>query len=349
MQTWFENWWPTIKAVLAIVILVAIGRRFWHDLHNPDLWQRPLGAGWLTLSGLLYITGLGMSAWYWHRLLRVFGQKPDAVTSLRAYYLGHMGKYAPGKAWALILRATLSIGPGVRVGVAGLTAFYEVLTTMASGVLLAVIVLALLAPDADVAFDWTILLQLLRLETPEVALLDRKLLVALALLLLVPLALPILPGFFNRVVGKVAARFGDRDTPPMARVPATALVEGLLLTAFCWLMWGLSLWAMFQALCKQPPAWDTAVWLRWTGLMGIAYVAGFVILLVPGGLGVREFFLTLFLVPELAGLQTGESDPRAAVILGVVLLRLVWTVAEVAAAALVYFLPTPSSNPDLRT
>src|SRR5262249_25147666 len=195
------------------------------------------------------------------------------------------------KAMALVLRATLAGGPGVRVGIAGLTAFYEVLTTMASGALLAVVLLALFAADTAAAVEWETLWRLLHLETPETAVLDRKLLVVLALLLLGPMVLPILPGFFNRVVGKVVERFRDQDAPPLARVPASALAEGLMVTAGCWLLWGLSLWAIFQAVCKQPPVWDTSVWLRWTGLMGVAYVAGF-ILPVPGGLGVREFFLT---------------------------------------------------------
>src|SRR5262249_52374368 len=139
----------------------------------------------------------------------------------------------------------------------------------------------------------------------------------------------------------VAGLFRDQDAPPLARVPASALAEGLAVTAGCWLLWGLSLWAIFQAVCNQPPVWDTSVWLRWTGLMGVAYVAGF-ILPVPGGLGVREFFLTFFLVPELAALATGESDPRAVVVLAVVLLRLVWTTAELVIAAVVYWFPSPT-------
>src|SRR5262249_19236711 len=155
-----------------------------------------------------------------------------------------------------------------------------------SGALLGVVLLALFGPATAAAWDWDTLWRLLRLEAPAAGVLDRNLLVLLALALLAPLVLPILPGVFNRVVGKVAERFRDRDAPPRARVPASALAEGLAVTGVCWLVWGLSLWAMFQALCTQPPAWDWQLWLRWSGMLAVAYVAGFVILLVPGGLGV---------------------------------------------------------------
>ena len=39
----------------------------------------------------------------------------------------------PGKAWALMMRGTLVCGPDVKLGVALIATFYEVLTMMASG------------------------------------------------------------------------------------------------------------------------------------------------------------------------------------------------------------------------
>jgi uncharacterized membrane protein YbhN (UPF0104 family) len=64
-------------------------------------------------------------------------------------------------------------------------------------------------------------------------------------------------------------------------------------------------------------------------------VAGFVIVVAPSGLGVREFFLTLFLAPELAALAgLGEAAAQATAVLTVLVLRLVWTAAELVAAAI---------------
>jgi hypothetical protein len=57
----------------------------------------------------------------------------------------------------------------------------------------------------------------------------------------------------------------------------------------------------------------------------------------PGGIGVREFFLTLLLAPEVADLAGLEPAPaRAAVVLTVLVLRLTWTVAELLLSGVLY-------------
>ena len=119
-------------------------------------------------------------------------QDPGRLASVRAYYVGHLGKYLPGKAWAVFLRAGLIRGPRVTYARAVLTTFYEVLVTMAGGTVLAVLLLALLAPDTSAGMDWLTLRKLLSAQEPG-GLIDRKVLMALGILLLVPIGIPILP------------------------------------------------------------------------------------------------------------------------------------------------------------
>src|SRR5207244_6475766 len=90
-------------------------------------------------SSDLYVVGLGFWGAFWLRLLHRVGLRPSAGAAFRAYYVSHLGKYVPGKAWAILMRATLL--PGVRPGVAALTAAYETLTTMAAGALIAAAVI----------------------------------------------------------------------------------------------------------------------------------------------------------------------------------------------------------------
>jgi len=64
-----------------------------------------------------------------------------AITSvmvcLRAYFVSQLGKYVPGKAWAVVLRVGLVRSQGVSASVGGLATFCEVLTMMAIGSLVA--------------------------------------------------------------------------------------------------------------------------------------------------------------------------------------------------------------------
>src|SRR6266700_4729617 len=111
MKPWIRKCWPAIKILFTVAILVAVGRYFYHELQHANeegLLKRSIHPGWLALSGGLYVLGLGCSAWFWIRLMRSLGQQPAVLPCVRAYYLGHLGKYLPGKAWALVLRATLA-------------------------------------------------------------------------------------------------------------------------------------------------------------------------------------------------------------------------------------------------
>jgi uncharacterized membrane protein YbhN (UPF0104 family) len=336
-----RKWAPALKGLLALVILGLIGRRFTLDLkHNPELWQLHLHPGWLAASGALYIFGLGFCNAYWLRLLRDLGQRPRLPAAVRAYYVGLMGKYLPGKAWALILRAGLAAGPGVHGGIAALTSFYEVLTTMAVGAFWAGVLFGLFGPATTSRLDWSAFAELLRLEIPENTSLDRNVLVLLSAALCAVIGFTIVPVVFNRVAHRISLPFRDADAAGLPQIRLRVLLAGFVLTTVNWFCFGLSLWAILHAVMDRPPplTWENLG--LFTAYMGLAYVAGFVIVVVPSGLGIREFFLTLFLVPEISRpLGLPWDDARALAFLAVVLLRLVWTAAEVIVVGVVYWLP----------
>lgn len=340
MPTSWSKWWPALRAAFVVAVLAAVGWRFASDLRHPGLWERSFRPGWLAVAAVLYLLGLGCCPAFWFYLLRVLGQTPTVAGILRGYYIGLLGKYLPGKAWALFMRAALVRGPGVRLSVAVYTSFYEVLTTMSAGVLLAAGIFLALLPPTPPGAGRPLLRYLLGrgAASPEPP--SRDGLVALAAGLLLAVGLPLIPGIFNRVVRGIAAfRRATSEGTPLPHVPARALPVGLAVAAVGWLLLGASLWAVIQSVLDRPEPWDVRLSLRYTGIVGIAYVAGFIILLVPSGLGVREFLLTVLLVPELARFVEPEEAARPVAVLSVLILRLVWTGAEVLMAAAVYWLP----------
>src|SRR5439155_12172327 len=120
-------------------------------------------------------------------------------------------KYLPGKAWALMIRGTLIQGPDCKLGAALIATFYEVLTMMASGALLAAVLFALDPPallgEADA---WN----------PAV----------LGLVLVVVCGVPLLPSVFNRIVGRLARRFQKVESFRLPRLGPATLLEGLATT-----------------------------------------------------------------------------------------------------------------------
>ncbi|MBV9122387.1 MAG: flippase-like domain-containing protein [Planctomycetes bacterium] len=354
MRSRFDKWWPWLKALCAIAIVAAVSWRFVRDLQHPELWQRSFHFGWLALSGVLYVLSLGFSILFWYRLLRSLGQRPNILAAIRAYYVGLQGKYLPGKAWALVIRANLVRGPEVRLGVALFTSFYEVFTTMASGVLLSAILFAFLWPSNPTTERWPILRHLLSGQESEIPVADRKGLVLTDLMLLAIVGIPLLPGIFNRIVQRLAsfqsaARVEGENRPALPHLKPWSLPEGLILTSGAWFLMGASLWATLRGILDQPEPWSWELWGRYTASVGLAYVAGFLIFFVPSGIGVREFFLKVVLTSELAGMlgsRSAEAGPTAA--LAVLVLRLAWTATEVLTAGLVYWLPGPKMQPRMK-
>jgi glycosyltransferase 2 family protein len=312
MTTWVRRFgWPIAKILLGLAILVGVSRQFARDLLNPDmtginpkLAEVEIRWSWLTLSAGLYLLFFAFSAWYWQRLLKIFGDRPTFFRVCRAYYIGQFGKYVPGKAWALILRGRLVQGENVRFGTAVLTSFYEVLTTMAAGALLAAVIFIVQPPHVG------------ELEWPPVL---------TGLLVLGMVGVPLLPGVFNVLMQQLPGRFQGIDTFKAPRLRGCTLAEGLLTIGVGWAILGLSVWAGLVAVLPDAPELTLATWAQITGAIGLSYVVGFLAIVVPSGIGVRDVVLL-----NLLGFAGKEEATMA---LAVVLIRLAWTGSELVAAA----------------
>ena len=63
---------------------------------------------------------------------------------------------------------------------------------------------------------------------------------------------------------------------------------------------------------------------------------------MASSVGVREYALTLFLIPEIvATTELPGAEARLAVVVSVLILRLIWTLSELLISAALYWLPVP--------
>jgi uncharacterized membrane protein YbhN (UPF0104 family) len=342
MQGKRRRWWSVVKALAGLAIVFFIGRGFVRDLLRPELWEQPLRLGWLVPAALLYVVGLSICALYWRRLLVHLGQRPPITATLGAYFIGQLGKYVPGKALALLLRAVLLRRVGVSAGLAGMTAFYEVLVTMTAGAIVAAVLFLMLAgfaPDMPDGAAWRQLWEALRAKDVPTVRLHTGTIVLIAVFLSVLILAPIVPRIFNRLAHRLSLPFRNPSSalPP---IRLSYLVEGLVLTALTWPLLGLALAMAMQAVPGARLPWDMATLAYLTAAMALSYVAGFAVLIAPGALGVREVFLTLLLTPELlVHSDITPADARGKVLLAVLLLRLAWTAAEVVVSGILSQLP----------
>jgi glycosyltransferase 2 family protein len=309
--------WRWLRVALAVAIVGGVGWQFARLLAQPELWNRPwqLHPAWLAACVGCYLLGLACWGTFWLRLLHRVRLRPPPGATYRAYYVSHLGKYVPGKAWAILMRATLL--PGVRPGIAAVTAAYETLTTMAAGALIAAAVIPwLLAGQESLG--------------------------AQAIGLLAVAGLPLLPGVFNFVIARATRPFVD-PADPLPRIAWTALPEGLFFCGVGWAFLGLSALALVQAIIPDAPAATPGFAVRCLAFNALSYVAGFLALPAPGGLGVREAIFQQLLAAELR-VTHPEAVAAGLAALAVIVLRLVWTAADLLAATS-YFWPARRGGP----
>jgi uncharacterized membrane protein YbhN (UPF0104 family) len=63
---------------------------------------------WLFLSALCYVGSLIPAAFFWRACLVALGNAPPRFRAIRAFLIGGIGKYVPGKAAVVFLRTPAS-------------------------------------------------------------------------------------------------------------------------------------------------------------------------------------------------------------------------------------------------
>ncbi|MHB1561003.1 MAG: lysylphosphatidylglycerol synthase domain-containing protein [Isosphaeraceae bacterium] len=327
---WKRTTIAAVKAIVAIVVLWAVGRhvwRTWDDLakHRVTIQLEPI---WLAASGLLYLAGLSACGMFYWRILHDSATPIATAPALRAYLVSHLGKYVPGKAMVVVMRAGMSVPFGARGATAAIATFYETLVMMAAGGLVAAAGFALAGGSGRVAFvmpGWgPVSLPLYRLAAISG--------LGLGLAFLVVVAPPI----FTRLVGWVSLPIPGVGPEALPRLSGGLLARGLGWSSLGWLLLGLSQIAVIRALGGRTAAEGLPVGLAGAvvAAVALATLAGFVVAVLPGGLGVREGVLMAVLSPAL-------GHDRA--IVAALSLRLVWVAAELVAAAILVpaLRPTP--------
>jgi len=299
---------PAVKVLLLALVGWGIHRtveRAFAELERQHWSPATLDPAWLAAAAGLYLAGLFPSGWFWYRLLSALGQKPLPGRTLRAWYIGHLGKYVPGKALVVLMRAGMVRSSAVDAGVATVSIFYETFTGMAVAGLLAALMLAAVAWSHE-SGPWY---------------------VALACALGAVCAVPTLPGVF-RLVGRRLARgrYGEAVLDRFGQLSLPFLASAWISIAGGWVLLGLSLWAMLRAAgsAEWPPSLEQLALC--VAAASLSLVAGFLSFL-PGGVGVREAVLFELLEPRFG--------PASALVAAVVA-RLVWLVAELVAASILY-------------
>ncbi len=303
-----RKFWRVLQFI-AGALLVAVAVRSvvinWQSLRaEPVAWQ--LSPAWLATSVLVVFASYAVLIEAWRRVVLSMGERLTFLVAARIWFLASLGKYVPGKVWAVAGAAVLAQRAGVDPAVAVAGALVLQVLALASGAA----VVALTAREAFQAAGQG--------AVPIAALVIILSIAGVAVLTAQPL--------LDRI-----GRLLPRSWPRLRAIPPAMVAAAFVANTLAWTGYGVALLLLARGLLPDvnlslPQA---------VGVFTCSYLVGFIALFAPGGLGPRESVFLLMLAGDI-GLK-----PAAALALAS---RLLLTGTEVLPAIPLLF-RRPSPNP----
>jgi uncharacterized membrane protein YbhN (UPF0104 family) len=278
----------------------------WQSLRTQPIEWR-ISPGWIATSILVVFAAYALLIEAWRRVVLSMGERLPFFPAARIWFLASLGKYVPGKVWAVAGAAVLAQRAGV---------------------------------DPSAAVAGALILQALAVASgaTAVAVTAREAFQALGPGL-VPIGLAVVAvsvaGIFILGSQPLLDRIGRQLPASFPRLRATS--PTVLIAAFCanliaWAGYGLALVFLARGLLPDIPlSWPQAI-----GVFTCSYLVGFIALFAPGGLGPRESVFLLLLAGQIG------FKPAAALALAS---RLLLTATEVLPAVpLLLRRRTPNSS-----
>lgn len=303
-----KAWGVALQLALLAVVGWFVALTFidrWDEFRRYPLDLRA-NPGLILLAALVVWCGYTALIFGWRAMVRGWDEPLAPWQAGRIWALSSLGKYVPGKIWAVAGLVLMAQRAGVKPVAAAGSAVVMQLLAMGTGAA----VVALTGVLAQASDGW--------LRIGLIGLLVAS--VAGTLVLLRPrwlnLALARLPGAVDCVV-----------SPPAPR----SVVAGAGANVFAWVAYGVAVWLLARSLMPQAsfPLVTTI------GGFAASYIVGFLVLLAPGGLGVREGVFVLVL-QGVVGLAPATAIAVAS--------RLLFTLTEVAVAVPFLLFPKEGSR-----
>ncbi len=261
------------------LILPLIFYYIYGQLHDGweklDHYRWSLNPYYLLLSVVTVSLYAVLATWTWQLVLFYLGSELGFWKSFRILQLSQLGKYLPGRIWAVggqvYLGEQEGISPRVLVWTTGLQWFFNLL----SGATIFLPFLYIFAPQRIAVFATLILLCVLGLGFFPIHLLR------------------VLSGWLNLGLEKKL----PTDLSWLSPTQSLKIFFALVLV---WLLFGLSFWSLINAFIAIPLVSYYEVSASFCG----AWVLGTLSFFTPAGIGVREgalvYLLGHFLLPSVA-------------------------------------------------
>lgn len=281
--------WVFLAAAIALAVVVLVDQ--WDEV--SDAIAR-IGAGRALLSLGAGMLAVVLSSEQQRALLAAWGHPQDRRPWARVFLSSQLGKYLPGTGWAYVAQMEFSKERGIGRGVSLVVIVTGAGLSVGAAAALAVLVAGSATEVVPPWLLWT----------------------ATTLGLLGCAAVLVRPTLLGIVTAVL------RGLPRMSGLPGAPAAgptrAALGYTAASWLAFGVHLWAITGPLGLT--GWRGFVIA--TGGFAVAWVCGFLVVVAPAGVGIREAVLVAVLGPAIgaAGALAAGVASRFLIVVGEVLL-----------------------------
>lgn len=217
---------------------------------------------WFAGAFASYFLGVACIAINWRTILELLGGHCTWMTAFRSYYYSQLAKYIPGRIWGATSRIVLVRHEKIPEGTAALGVAIESILLMISASLVGFLAVGSIG-------QLPVEVRLLAIGAP------------LSVVMLHPI-------IFHRAVAILARRFPRLVLNPEHLPPFRKILMMALRFCLVWIFQGLGFWCVLRSL---TPLGINSL-LPVVGGNALAWLAGFVVVFTPAGLGVRELVLT---------------------------------------------------------
>jgi glycosyltransferase 2 family protein len=264
--------WRVLQFVAGTLVVALAARSVvlnWQSLRaQPIEWR--FSTAWIVASVVVVFIAYAVLIEAWRRVVLSMGEPLAFFQAARIWFLASLGKYVPGKVWAVAGAAILAQRAGIDPSVAVAGALVLQALALASGA----VAVALTARETFQAIGAGV----------------------------VPIALAVvalsIAGIFALASQPLLDRLGRVLPASLPRLRAIApgmLVAAFVANVFAWCAYGVALICLAKGLLPDlhlslPQA---------IGVFTCSYLAGFIALFAPGGLGPRESVFLLMLAGDI--------------------------------------------------
>lgn len=260
----------SVKYIVAAVLVFFLARSVivnWKSIKGYDWSFNP---GLMAVSCLMFFAAYAILPLIWSNVLKYMGYRLRFSDAWHIYYIGNLGRYIPGKVWAVAGMAYMAEKAGIPAATAGAAAvFAQVYSLLSSFVFFLIFLIFNVTYFYGYHILWIVAVFCI-----------------LAVIFLFPRNLEYALNYCLKKFGREPVRIGI--------TPRSAL-KIIAFYSVSWILFGAAFWVLISAAVGR----GQVNLLFASGAWATAYAIGFLAFFVPGGLGVREGILGLFFMNVL--------------------------------------------------